>query len=262
MIWLALAALMALLGTLHLELNLFSPAARGGLRVLMYHRVGDDPARDTVTAGTLDRQLAWLRDEGWSFIQLSHLVAYHAEGRPLPPRPVLVTFDDGTADQLEVALPVLRRYGVPASFFVVPSFLGRQIDGQRYLGASELRELIAAGMEIGLHSFDHRDLSGLSPDDVEADLVHCVDAMAAHRVPTQPVLAYPFGRFPRAPAAQQAFFAALRRSGIRLAFRIGNRVNRLPLTSEYQIHRIGVRRADGPWAFAVKVRKGRRRVFA
>jgi peptidoglycan/xylan/chitin deacetylase (PgdA/CDA1 family) len=262
--WLAVAAVGALLAVAvaHLELNLLGAAPRDGLRVLMYHRIGDHPGRDTVSAEALDRQIAWLRGEGYAFISFSQLLAHREGGRPLPPRPVLLTFDDGTADHLEVALPVLRRHGVPAGLFVVPSFLGQERDGQRYLGAPALRELAGAGVEIGLHSFDHRDLSGMAPSEVEQDLARCFAALAGQGIRFQPVLAYPFGRYPRSPAMRQVFFAALRRAGVRLAFRIGNRVNPLPLATDHEIQRIGIRRGDARLAFAIKVRKGRRKAFA
>jgi hypothetical protein len=49
---------------------------------------------------------------------------------------------------------------------------------------------------------------------------------------------------------------------VKLAFRIGNRVNQLPLTTDYEITRIGLRRVDRMWSFAIKVRKGRRKALA
>lgn len=263
---LALAAA-AVLAALHLELNLLAPEARRALRVLMYHRVGDHPARDTVLAGELERQIAWLQARGYSFVRLSEVVAHREHGAPLPPRPVLLTFDDGTADQLEVLLPLLRRRGVPAALFAVASFLGRELEygggRQRFLSAAELRQLAAAGVEIGLHSFSHRSLAELPPAEVEREMARSFAAFAEQGVPVQPALAYPFGAYPRTPGeAREAFFGALRRAGVRLAFRIGNRVNKLPLESDYEIQRIGIRRADRLWSFAIKVRKGRRRAFA
>jgi peptidoglycan/xylan/chitin deacetylase (PgdA/CDA1 family) len=263
---LAAAAAGAALGYLQLEWNLLGRAPRRALRVLMYHRVGEHPSRDTVDPRALDAQLAWLRSRGHAFIGFSQLLAHRDGGADLPDRPVLLTFDDGTADLAEVALPVLRRHGATAGLFVVPGFLGRELDQgggrQRFLSAGELRAVAAAGLEIGIHSHDHRDLSRLDPSEVEEDAARCFSSLAAQGLPVQPVLAYPFGRYPRSSPARQAFFAALRRAGVRLAFRIGNRVNPLPLAGDYELTRTGIRRGDGRISFAVKVRKGRRRAFA
>jgi len=257
----------ALLAALHLELNLLAPAPRGGLRVLMYHRVGDHPARDTVAAEELERQIAWLRERGHALIGLRDLLAHRERGAPLPERPVLLTFDDGTADQLEVLLPVLRRCRAPAGLFAISSYVGKVLPyggaPQRFLSSAELRQLAGAGVEIGLHSHSHRSMAGMAPAEVEEEVAASLAFFAAEGVPVEPVLAYPFGAYPRAPGAeQQAFFAALRRAGVRLAFRIGNRVNPLPLDTDYEVQRIGIRRADRLWSFAIKVRKGRRKAFA
>ncbi len=264
---LALGGLALLLLVLHAELNLFGRAPEPGLRVLMYHRVGDHPARDTVPVAALERQLDWLRAEGFSFVTLTQLLAHRAGGAPLPPRPVLLTFDDGTADQLEALLPVLKARGLPAALFAVASFAGRELEygggRERFLGPEELRELSAAGVQIGIHSWSHRSLARLPPAEVEEECARAFAWFAGQGVPVEPVLAYPFGAYPRVPpAAREAFFAALRRGGVKLAFRIGNRVNPLPLATDFEVQRIGVRRADGPWAFATKVRKGRRKAFA
>jgi len=257
----------AVLLLLHAELNLFGRAPEPGLRVLMYHRVGDHPARDTVSPEALDRQLSWLADQGHAFVSLSQLLAHRATGATLPPRPVLLTFDDGTADQLEALLPILRRRGAPAALFAVASFMGRELpyggSRQRFLSAAELRELAAAGVELGIHTVSHRSLASLAPDEVEAECAGALAAFAAAGVPVLPALAYPFGAYPRVPdAAREAFFAALRRAGVKLAFRIGNRVTPLPLATDFEVQRIGIRRADAPWSFAIKVRKGRRKAFA
>lgn len=237
------------------------------LRVLMYHRVGDHPGRDTVGARELERQIGWLRARGYSLVRLSEVLAHRTRGRKLPPRPVLLTFDDGTRDHFDELLPILRRQQAPAALFVVPSFVGRELDYHGrptpFLDLGQLRALCAEGAELGLHSFRHQNLAELSLPEVEEELARSFAFFAAHGLPAQPVLAYPFGAYPRRdPAAREAFFAALRRAGVAQAYRIGNRLNRLPLGGDYEIQRIGVRRADGPLAFAVKVRCGRWKPFA
>jgi peptidoglycan/xylan/chitin deacetylase (PgdA/CDA1 family) len=265
----ALVGVAALL-VLHLELNLFGRAPRRALRVLMYHRIGDHPGRDTVAAAELDRQIGWLAAHGYDFVRLSDVVA-HRRGAPLPAplpkKPVLLTFDDGTRDHFEELLPILRRRGVPAALFVVPGFAGQELDygGRRtpFASVEMLRELVEAGAQLGLHTYSHRDLAAASPAEVEEELRRSFEFFAAHRLPVEPALAYPFGAYPRRePAERQAFFAALRRAGVELAFRIGNRVNPLPLATDFEVQRTGVRRSDRLWSFAIKVRKGRRKAFA
>jgi peptidoglycan/xylan/chitin deacetylase (PgdA/CDA1 family) len=264
---LALCAAAIAVVALHLELNLLAPAPRGGLRVLMYHRIGDYPARDSVAVAELDRQIRWLKAQGHSFVGFSDLLAHRAHGTPLPDRPVLLTFDDGTRDHFEHLLPVLQRHQIPAGLFVVSSFVGRELEyaGRLtpFLDAAMLGALVRAGVQIGLHSSTHRSFATLAPIEVEKEIAESFAFFAEHGIPVQPVLAYPFGAYPRKqPARREAFFATLRRGGIQLAFRIGNRVNPLPLANDFEITRIGVRRADRLWSFAIKARKGRRKALA
>ncbi len=267
-------ALLAALGVLaagaalHAELALFTRPPRRGLRVLMYHRVAlDGRDRATVTAAALERQVRWLRASGYALVSLRDVVRHARDRAPLPGRPVLLTFDDATADAHEVLLPLLRRLSAPAAVFAVPSFAGtaRVHDGatRRFASAEELRALAAAGVHVGLHGFDHADLSTLSPEDAAADVARCARALEDAGVPFEPALAYPYGAYPRKdPAARDAFLGALRAAGVEVAFRIGNRVNALPLRSALEVQRTEIRGDEPFWSFAWKVRKGRRKAFA
>lgn len=267
MVTAAVAGAVLVLAILHLELALLTRAPPRALRVLMYHRVSERAAdRATVTADALERQIGWLRARGYALVRLEDVVAHAARGEPLPERAVLLSFDDGTADARDVLLPVLRRTGAPAALFVVPGFAGseREYDGaiRRFLSAGEMRELAAAGVGIGLHTFEHANLAALAPPEVERDVARCRRWLEAEGVPYAPALAFPYGAFPRAQLARGAFAEALRRAGIAAAFRIGNRVNALPLERPLEVQRTEIRGDEPFWIFAWKVWKGRRRAFA
>lgn len=251
----------------HAELAILTRVPRAALRVLMYHRVGAAPDRATVTPEQLEVQITSLRARGHALVRLRDVIRHVTEGTPLPANPVLLTFDDGTADAHDVLLPLLRRLDAPAAVFVVPGFAGgsRVYDGaeRRFASAAELRALAAGGVEVGLHTFEHVDLSACRPEDVAADVARCTRWLEDAGVPFQPALAFPFGAYPRKdPARLAAFLAALRGAGIAVAFRIGNRVNALPVRSPLELQRTEVRGDDPGWAFAWKVRRGRRKGFA
>ncbi|MFH8799463.1 polysaccharide deacetylase family protein [Streptomyces sp. NPDC017936] len=134
--------------------------------VAMYHSVGDcsdDPYRITVTPERLERQLAWFARRGLRGVSVGELLAARArgEGRDL----VGLTFDDGYADFLTGALPVLRRHGCTATLFVLPGRLGGENAwdplGPRkpLLTADGIRRAAAAGVEIGSHGMTHVDLT-------------------------------------------------------------------------------------------------------
>jgi peptidoglycan/xylan/chitin deacetylase (PgdA/CDA1 family) len=114
-------------GTALLEkslLSLCSPGGKRGLSILIYHRVL--PSKDELFPGEVDRQefsdqMALLKSR-FNVLPLAQAVAMAKRGS-LPPRAAAITFDDGYADNAEVALPVLREYSLPATFFVASGFL-------------------------------------------------------------------------------------------------------------------------------------------
>ncbi|GAB2743318.1 polysaccharide deacetylase family protein [Streptomyces bullii] len=134
--------------------------------VAMYHSVddcSDDPYRITVSPGRLDRQLGWLRRRGLRGAGVHELLAARArgEGQDL----VGLTFDDGYADFVTHALPLLRRHGCGATLFVLPGRLGGENAwdpcGPRkpLLSAEGIRQAAAEGVEIGSHGLTHVDLT-------------------------------------------------------------------------------------------------------
>jgi hypothetical protein len=148
---------------------------------LMYHSVtaySSDPYAVTVTPETFAHQMAWLRRCGLRGVSMRDLLAATAAGRR-GGRLVGLTFDDGYADFLTDALPVLRRYGFGATVFALAGKLGGRNDWDLegpvkfLLGADQLREIAAAGIEIGSHGLGpppagrgHRDraVAGAGPE--------------------------------------------------------------------------------------------------
>ncbi len=156
-------------------LVLCAAACRGrpDVPILGFHAVVDSPGRLDVTPTQFVAQLDALVAAGFHSVPLSALLDHADRATPLPERPIVLTFDDGTADAIRVVLPALRARGMVATFFVVSSWIGDD-EAHRSLhpaGADEsshpvltwpeVRALHAAGMEIGSHSRTHPRLPEL-----------------------------------------------------------------------------------------------------
>jgi peptidoglycan/xylan/chitin deacetylase (PgdA/CDA1 family) len=153
------------------------------LRVLMYHKVNDLwPNPTTVPTAVFTEQMSLLGELGYTPVSLDAVLSHYLDGAPLPARAVLLTFDDGYRDNLENALPILRRHGYPAVLFVPIGFLDDERplpheESLRLLGIrnqtvdwSELAELEAGGVRIESHGIGHRPLSELDPAEAAREI--------------------------------------------------------------------------------------------
>jgi peptidoglycan/xylan/chitin deacetylase (PgdA/CDA1 family) len=95
----------------------YAPTRKNVLRVLAYHTVPDP--------GAYERQLRYLRDH-YAVVSLDDLLSHHHGGTPLPPRALLITFDDGDRTVYEHGLPLHRQYGLPAVLFVITGLIGTE----------------------------------------------------------------------------------------------------------------------------------------
>jgi peptidoglycan/xylan/chitin deacetylase (PgdA/CDA1 family) len=178
--------------------------------ILMYHyiRVAPDSyANDRVgfdlstSPEVFKAQMDYLDEHGYHPITLTDFRDYLRGSRPLPDRPVVITFDDGYADLYTQAFPVLKRHHFKAVAYIVSGFVGRP--GQN-VSAAQVREMDTYGIEIGAHTVNHADLTKAGGG-LGAELSGSKAALEA--IVGHPVLdfCYPAGRFnPQVIQAVQA----------------------------------------------------------
>lgn len=152
------------------------PAKPGEVPILYYHRVAPEPpgwasmsldARRAflsydVLPIAFNAQLDWLAANGYHTILPRDLAAHWDKGRPLPPRPIILTFDDGTHDWVTDVLPALQRHHMVAEFYVVIENVGNA------LSWADVRQLAHAGMGIGAHDVHHVQLAGFGGNGLPA----------------------------------------------------------------------------------------------
>jgi peptidoglycan/xylan/chitin deacetylase (PgdA/CDA1 family) len=166
----------------------------------MYHEI-NEPAQAfsslAVSPAMFREQLSYLADAGYTTVTAGEFAASVAEGRSLPPRTVVLTFDDGFADFHEYAVPALSERGFVASVFVNTGWVQDAGGDARRPGTmlswSQVAEVLAAGMEVGGHSACHPQLdqipAGRLRDELRTSKASLEDKLG---IPV-PGLAYPFG---------------------------------------------------------------------
>lgn len=162
------------------------------LPILIYHHIEENPIQSNyrVSASRFEDQLRLMRDWGYTSITTSMLVDAITRGADLPPHPVIFTFDDGDLDNYTIAFPLMQKYGFTGVLYIVANRL--QADG--YLNVSQIKEMTAAGWEVGSHSFSHPSLiAEADPTVLHREIVESKTQLeAALGVPVL-TFAYPFG---------------------------------------------------------------------
>ncbi len=165
------------------------------VRVLMYHRFREDP-RDpfSVSPAEFDRQMRWLSEHRLA-VSAEDFAEFLLGRRELADGSVVVSVDDGYRDFLTEALPIMRRHGIPGICFVPVA----EIAGDGDTGTPErltwrdLDTLIAAGIAVGSHSFEHRSLGSLSRGEAYAQAHRSRLELERHLGRRVVAFAYPYG---------------------------------------------------------------------
>ena len=171
--------------------------ATGPIRcpMLYYH--------DIPTQAGLAAQVAALLQTGYRPVTMGRLVsALSGRGEP-PPNCLVLTFDDGLASQITNGLPVLLRFAVPATFFVMPG--GFQDGVHHYMNGDDFRTLRDAGFELGAHTLKHAHLPNLlklNPGAFQAEVVDSKTMLERELGRPVDLFAYPNGAFD-APTVQE-----------------------------------------------------------
>ncbi|MGH3319524.1 MAG: polysaccharide deacetylase family protein [Streptosporangiaceae bacterium] len=166
--------------------------------VLLYHSVSADPsswiAHYTVTPETFARQMDAVIESDRTPLTVSGLRDALRDARKLPPRPVVITFDDGFADTLTAATPALARRDLPATTYITTGAMGRPSPGgDAMLQWSQLDELRATGHELGGHTRTHPELDTVSPGAAGEEIKACKDDLEQRLGFVIRSFAYPYG---------------------------------------------------------------------
>ena len=203
--------------------------------ILMYHVIAKPPAGSPypdlfVPQPEFAVQMEWLASHGYRAVTLDRLYAYWHEGAALPRKPVVLTFDDGSASIRRNALPVLRKLRWPG-------VLNLKLDNMRARGGitpTQVRALIDAGWELASHTISHPDLTTLPAAALEREVAESRwQLQRQFRVPVH-FFCYPSGRY------NATVLAAVRAAGYR-----GATSTRLGLGRPSELFTLARVRVDG-----------------
>lgn len=174
---------------------------REGIDVLMYHSISSASGPTSIPVEVFRAQIETLRSAGYETAPLSGLAAWQRGEGTVPPRAVMITFDDGFQDFADVAFPILQAHGFTATVFLPTGRLGGLEDWsgahappRRLMSWSAVRELARQGIAFGGHSVTHADLTTLAPDRLRDEIKGSQDEIARHLGQPVDTFAPPYGR--------------------------------------------------------------------
>ena len=184
----------------------------GKVPVLNYHMVEDGlPSRISVSTQDFEEQMAYLHRRGYTSITPDQLLRHIKSGAPLPDKPVVITFDDGYADNFTNAYPIMQKYGFTGTIFVISDFVE---NNPRYLTWKQIKELHDHGFVIGSHTLSHVPLTNLSEQEAVHQLVKSREGIEWRLNTPVRYFAYPTGAF------NQNIEGIVARSGYSAAFTV------------------------------------------
>lgn len=151
------------------------PPEHVNIPILVYHHVRKQEGwakttwswKMTVSPDVFEKQMAWLKEKGYTSITLDMLMEIRQGIIASPPKPVVITFDDNNLNAYDVGVPIMEKYGMTATFYQITNHLSNTntIDTER------TKDLVARGFDIQSHTVSHATLTTVSPERLRNELV-------------------------------------------------------------------------------------------
>jgi peptidoglycan/xylan/chitin deacetylase (PgdA/CDA1 family) len=192
--------------------------------ILCYHQVRNWRSTDgamgkdyTVEIQNFKDQMKMLADSGYNTILPDQLYAYLNEGKPLPKKPIMLTFDDTCLDQFTVVNPTLKKYGFKAAYFIMTVSIGKKGKFVDYMSADQIKQLSDEGNTIGSHTYDHKNFKKYTGKDWEEQLDKPTKKLEEIIGKKIEYFAYPFGLW------NKEGFPELKKRGFKMAFALADK---------------------------------------
>ena len=218
------------------------------LVILGFHKIGEPSAGgwDTwfyIPELQFQNQLMHLQASGWEVVDLSTVLLGLERPDSLPHRSVLITFDDGYQSTLQVAAPVLGKFGYPAVVFVPTDFIGRSNDfdlnhepREPICTFNELLELEQRGISVQSHGSSHRRFSDLDLQEQETELIGSRVMLESRLHTPVRLFSFPYGD----SGHNQDLASLMKRAGYQAACLYGGGPNAIPVSDPFRLTRLAM----------------------
>ena len=162
--------------------------------VLNYHQINDrDENSLTVHTDEFDEQMKYLSDNGYHAITPEEMMDAWENDTPLPEKPVILTFDDGYVDNYKNAYPILEKYNLKGTIFLISDFVGTY---PNYMTWAQVDEMQQSGLiDFESHTLSHPELDKIPSDQAQHQLTDSKKALEWRLNKPIKFIAYPCGSY-------------------------------------------------------------------
>lgn len=216
-----------------------APPQDGNLPIILYHNITYNYTRDNhkmhVDPARLEEQLRAIKDAGYNTIFLEDYVNYLEGKAVLPEKPLVITFDDGYMSNYEYAFPLLKKYGMKATIFVITSRMGTRETQYPHFTWEQAREMENSGViRIESHTNTHPDMSAISPQEQEEEIRRSKYLLDTNLHKDCKMLAFPYGRY------TEGAIELAKKAGFELSVLVGDRGSNKKENGAYHLKRFTV----------------------
>ncbi|HYP40344.1 MAG TPA: polysaccharide deacetylase family protein [Chloroflexia bacterium] len=198
----------AFFGAVYMARKLARP---GGITILSYHSLDEHTTPLSVPPRLFEIHMATIAAERCPTFTMAQVAAHLATRRPFPPRAIAITFDDGFENVASVAAPIMARYGLRGTVYVISGMVGRitqwtdgevELPPMPLLTWAQIKTLQAGGFEIGAHSVTHGFLTRCLQADLRRELRESKATLEGELGTQVTAFAYPQGDYDRRVVAE------------------------------------------------------------
>lgn len=176
----------------NMPLNFGNKLSEQEVIILFYHSVQDSDNDGSMPPQKLDKQFAYLKKRGYHTLTMEEYYDFIKHNKPLPKKAIMLTFDDGYANNYTNLFPLLKKYNFKATVYVATAHID---NNPSYLNSKQIKEMSDSGILIGSHTVTHPHLSQLSKEEQKKEIEKSKEKL--EEITGKPVehFCYPYGDY-------------------------------------------------------------------